>query len=94
MVAASVAAIALVVTIAPASAKEFNFGPVEFSFSNTISAAASFRTSAQHCDHISAFNGGCHASNGAGYGVNSDDGNVNVERGELGRKLIKWIPFS
>lgn len=76
---------------APASAGEFKFGPVDFSFSNTVSIAASVRTSAQNCDHISVFNGGCHASNGADWDVNSDDGDVNFERGQLISTPLKWI---
>ena len=66
-----------------ASATEFDVGAVNFSFSNTISTSASVRTSGQSCDHISVFNGGCQGSEGADYDVNSDDGNVNVKRGEL-----------
>jgi hypothetical protein len=67
----------------PAAATEFNFGEVNFSLGNTVSAAASIRTSRQSCDHVSVYNGGCHAANGTDYDVNSDDGNINVERGQL-----------
>lgn len=66
-----------------ASASEFKIGDVQFNLSNTISSSASIRTSRQSCDHISVFNGGCQGANGADYDVNSDDGNVNVQRGEL-----------
>ena len=86
-----ISVVALIACIAPAKAGEFNYGPVSFSFSNTISLAASMRTSGQNCDHISVYNGGCHAANGAGYDVNSDDGNVNVQRGELISAPLKLI---
>ncbi|MGV8996605.1 MAG: DUF1302 domain-containing protein [Parvibaculaceae bacterium] len=66
-----------------AAATELDIGGVNISISNTVSSSASIRTSRQSCDHISVFNGGCHASNGADYDVNSDDGNVNVQRGDL-----------
>lgn len=75
----------------PASATEFTWGELSFSLDNTISAAASIRTSRQDCDHISVYNGGCHAANGADYDVNSDDGNVNVERGQLISAPLKLL---
>ncbi|HEY4345200.1 MAG TPA: DUF1302 domain-containing protein [Parvibaculum sp.] len=79
-----VLAIAATVFLAkPAAATEFTFGDVNVSLGTTVSAAASIRTSKQDCDHISVYNGGCHASNGTDYDVNSDDGDINVEQGQL-----------
>ena len=75
----------------PAAASEFKFGELSFNLATTISASASVRTSAQSCDHISVYNGGCAAANGADYDVNSDDGNVNIERGEFISAPIKVI---
>lgn len=75
----------------PASAAQYNFGDVDVTLDNTASVAASIRTSRQSCDHISVYNGGCTSSNGADYDVNSDDGNVNVERGELISAPLKII---
>jgi hypothetical protein len=75
----------------PVSATEFNFGPVNMTVDNTVSVAASVRTSAQSCDHISLYNGGCRASNGTSYDVNSDDGDVNVERGEFISAPVKFL---
>jgi len=86
----STVALAVVVT-QQAKAEDFNYGPLAINFTNTVSASASVRTSAQNCTHISVYNGGCHASNGTGYDVNSDDGNVNVERGELISAPLKLI---
>ena len=77
--------------VTPASAAEFNYGEMNFSIATTVSAAVSMRTSGQSCDHISVYNGGCHASNGTDYDVNSDDGNVNVERGQLIAAPLKII---
>lgn len=81
----------LFVFVSHASATEFRFGELSLNFSNTLSAAASVRTSKQSCDHISVYNGGCYAANGTDYDVNSDDGNVNVERGEFIAAPIKII---
>lgn len=75
----------------PALAEEYHFGGVDFTFDNTASASASIRTSAQSCDHISVYNGGCASSNGAHWDVNSDDGDVNVERGDLIAAPLKII---
>jgi len=76
---------------APAAAEEYRFGSLNLTWDNTISASASVRTSNQSCDHISVYNGGCASSNGAHWDVNSDDGNVNVERGELISAPLKII---
>ena len=75
----------------PASAEHYKFGDIDFTLDNTASIAASIRTSHQSCDHISVYNGGCHSSNGTDYDVNSDDGNVNVERGDLISAPLKII---
>ena len=79
----SLVLLGVVMIAGPAAATEFTFGEVNMSLGTTVSAAASIRTSKQSCDHISVYNGGCHAANGADYDANSDDGNVNIERGEL-----------
>lgn len=75
----------------PAGAEDYKFGDMDFTLDNTISASASVRTSQQSCDHISVYNGGCHATNGTDYDVNADDGNINVERGELISAPLKLI---
>ena len=74
-----------------ASAEEYRFGDVTMTLDNTISAAVSMRTSAQNCAYISVYNGGCTSSNGADYDVNSDDGDINVQRGELISAPIKLL---
>lgn len=75
----------------PASAEEYHFGDVTMTLDNSISASVSMRTSAQNCAYISVFNGGCTAPNGTDYDVNSDDGDINVQRGELISAPIKAI---
>lgn len=79
----SLVLLGVVMIAGPAAATEFTFGEVNMSLGTTVSAAASIRTSKQSCDHISVYNGGCLAANGTDYDANADDGNVNVERGEL-----------
>jgi hypothetical protein len=74
-----------------ASAGDYKFGDVSITLDNTASVSASVRTSHQSCDHISVYNGGCHAANGTDYDVNSDDGDVNVQRGELISAPLKII---
>lgn len=81
----------LFVFVSKAVALDYKFGDVSVNLSNTLSAAASVRTSKQGCDHISVYNGGCVGANGTDYDVNSDDGNVNVEQGDLIAAPIKII---
>ncbi|NIJ42992.1 hypothetical protein FHS78_003300 [Parvibaculum indicum] len=49
----------------------------------TVSVSAAMRTEERSCAHISYFNGGCRLSDGSGADVNHDDGNINVEQGEI-----------
>ncbi|MGB3810977.1 MAG: DUF1302 domain-containing protein [Parvibaculum sp.] len=86
-----IAFVAAIMIACPAAATEFTFGEINFSLDNTASIGASIRTSHQSCEQISVYNGGCRAANGTDYDVNSDDGNVNVERGELISAPLKII---
>lgn len=92
----SVAAAALflfppLLTPAPASALEYRFGELELQLDTIISASVGVRVQEQACDHISVWNGGCPSSNGKTFSENDDDGNVNVERGEIFSALVKII---
>lgn len=80
------------VTVAgPAAAEEYRFGDVTMQFDNIVSTAVSVRTSDQNCAYIGVANGGCLDKNNIDYDVNSDDGNINVERGELISSPIKIL---
>ncbi len=72
-------------------AAQIEMGDVDIDISTTLSASASVRTSEQNCEYISVFNGGCTAPGGTDYDVNSDDGNVNVERGDFIAAPVKVI---
>ncbi len=72
-------------------AAQIKLGEVDIAISTTVSAGASMRVSEQSCEYISVFNGGCTAPGGTDYDVNSDDGNVNVERGEFISTPVKVI---
>ncbi|MDR3499074.1 MAG: DUF1302 domain-containing protein [Parvibaculum sp.] len=85
------ALLAAVTMSSPALAEEYNFGELNLTLDNTASASASIRTSKQSCDHISPYNGGCKMANGTSWDVNSDDGDINVQRGELISAPLKII---
>lgn len=86
-----VALAGLLVVPVGAHAAQIQLGEVDISISTTFSAGASMRVSEQSCEFISVFNGGCLAPGGTDYDVNSDDGNVNVERGEFISAPVKVI---
>lgn len=74
-----------------ANAAQIQAGPVDIGITTTFSASASVRVAEQGCEYISVFNGGCVAPSGTDFDVNSDDGNVNVERGEFIAAPVKMI---
>src|SRR5690606_14454067 len=74
-----------------AQAAQIQMGDVSIDIATTVSAGASMRVSEQSCEFISVYNGGCIAPGGTDYDVNSDDGNVNVERGEFISTPVKVI---
>lgn len=83
--------VALMGAAAESHAAQIEAGPVDISIATTFSLGASMRTSEQGCEYISVFNGGCYAPGGTDYDVNSDDGNVNVQRGEFIAAPVKVI---
>jgi len=72
-----VVATALGMSQGAAQATELKVGDVDITVDNTVSFGVGIRASKQDCTHISTANGGCVASNGASFGINDDDGNVN-----------------
>ena len=76
---------------APASALEYRFGELELQLDTIVSASVGVRVQEQACDHISVWNRGCPATSGATFSENDDDGNVNVERGEIFSAPVKII---
>lgn len=76
---------------APAQALEYNIGDLQLYIDTTVSASAAMRTEGRSCAHISYYNGGCQKSDGSGWDVNHDDGNINAERGEVFSAPIKII---
>ncbi|MGX1197516.1 DUF1302 domain-containing protein [Parvibaculum sp. MBR-TMA-1.3b-4.2] len=66
-----------------ADALEFKFSDLTMQLDTTVSVSAAMRTEGRSCAHISYWNGGCQQSDGSGFDVNHDDGNINVERGEI-----------
>ena len=76
---------------APASALEYNIGDLQLYLDTTVSASAAMRTESRSCAHISYYNGGCLKSNGAGWDVNHDDGNINAEKNRLFSAPIKIL---
>ncbi|KAB7738558.1 DUF1302 family protein [Parvibaculum sedimenti] len=85
------AAIVAIFAATPAFAVELKFGEIEAHIDTTISASAGMRVAAQNCTHISIYNKGCTDSAGRTADVNNDDGDVNVERGELFSAPIKVV---
>lgn len=75
----------------PADALEFKFSDLTMQLDTTVSASVAMRTEDRSCSHISIFNGGCLDSRGAGWDVNRDDGNVNVEENEVFSAPVKVI---
>ena len=81
----SMTAAAMIVASNAAQAVEFNFGEANLQIDNLVSVGAGFRTSKQDCTHVAKPNGGCSAGNGAGIGLNDDDGNINTDQ---------WDPYT
>ncbi|MBX3495177.1 MAG: DUF1302 domain-containing protein [Parvibaculum sp.] len=81
----------LLVAPATVNAAQMQLGDVSITIDTTVSASASMRVSKQGCEFISVYNGGCLGSGGTDYDVNSDDGNVNVERGDFISAPVKII---
>lgn len=81
----SMTAAAMIVASNAAQAVEFNFGEANLQIDNLVSVGAGFRTSKQDCTHVAKPNGGCSAGNGAGMGLNDDDGNINTDQ---------WDPYT
>lgn len=70
---------------------QYQMGGVSADVSTTVSAGASVRVSKQDCQFVSIYNGGCFGPGGVDYDVNSDDGNVNVDRGDFISAPVKVI---
>lgn len=91
----SFAAACLVVSPAmfasPAGALEYKFGDLNLQLDTIVSASVAMRAGKQSCDHIAVWNGGCPGADGRTYAPNDDDGNVNVERGEIFSSPVKII---
>jgi len=67
----------------PASALQYNFGDLSLQLDTTVSVSAAMRTESRSCAHISYFNNGCLKSDGSGWDVNHDDGNINVAKNDI-----------
>lgn len=76
---------AMLLTAGTAQAVEFKFGEANLQIDNLVSVGTGFRTSKQDCTLVSKPNGGCSAGNGAGMGINDDDGNINTDQ---------WDPYT
>lgn len=66
-----------------AQAEQFKFGDIDVSIDTTVSLGMTMRTSARSCEHVSQVNGGCASSSGRWTGINSDNGNLNFDRGDI-----------
>lgn len=75
----------------PSQALEYKFGDLQLYLDTTISVSAAMRAGKQSCTHISVWNGGCPGALGQTFSENDDDGNVNVERGEIFSSPVKVI---
>ena len=72
-----------------AHAESYKFGDIDLSIDTTVSAGVSMRTSARSCEHVSLVNGGCRSSSGRATSVNSDNGDLNFDRGDLTNALAR-----
>ncbi|MEN6543775.1 DUF1302 domain-containing protein [Parvibaculum sp.] len=72
-----------------AHAESYKFGDIDLSIDTTVSAGVSMRTGARSCEHVSLVNGGCTSSSGRSTSVNSDNGNLNFDRGDLTNALAR-----
>lgn len=75
----------------PASALQYNFGDLSLQLDTTVSISAAMRVEEQDCSKVSIFNSGCLNSEGAGWDVNHDDGNINAGRGDIFSSPMKII---
>lgn len=66
-----------------AQAEAYKFGDVNVSVDTTVSFGMGMRTSKRDCSHVSTQNGGCPSSSGRVTGINSDNGNLNFDQGDL-----------
>lgn len=71
-------------------AESYKVGDVDLSIDTTITAGASMRAVSRDCTHISIPNGGCGAGNKT-TGVNSDNGDLNFDRGDLTSAGVKGL---
>lgn len=74
-----------------AQALEYNFGDLQLHIDTMVSASAAMRTEKQSCAKISIYYGGCLNGHGAGWDVNHDDGNIDVDRGDVFSSPIKVL---
>lgn len=74
-----------------AQSLEYNFGDLQLYIDTTVSVSAAMRTESRSCAHISYFNGGCLKSDGSGWDVNHDDGNINVAKNDIFSAPIKVL---
>lgn len=88
---AVLAAAAIVFMSAPSFAVEMKFGEIDAHLDTIVSASVGVRTAAQNCTHISIYNGGCVDKAGRTWDVNNDDGNINVQRGEIFSDPVKVL---
>lgn len=80
---------AMTLAAGAAVAKEFKVGAVDFAVDTTVSLGASMRASGRDCSHVSLQNGGCLTEKGTNWGVNTDDGNLNFDSGDLVSAVVK-----
>jgi len=72
-----------------AQAVDFELGEANLAIDTVGSVGFGMRVHDQDCTFISEPNGGCASGNGAFFGVNDDDGNVNFERGDFTNATAK-----
>ncbi|WP_041536075.1 DUF1302 family protein [Parvibaculum lavamentivorans] len=72
-----------------ASAESFVFGDAKLTIDSTVSAGATMRTSDRDCQRVSVANGGCAPAGTKATGVNSDNGNLNFDKGDITNAIVK-----
>lgn len=71
-------------------ADEFTFGDINVSIDTTVSLGVSTRVSNRDCSHVAKGDGGCPSGVNTG-GLNTDDGNLNFDRGDLTGATLKSV---
>jgi len=90
----ALATVSVLTLPSPIHAAQWQAGDFEASFYSTLSASVNVRTQERDCNQVATINGGCNADSATDIAVegallNTDDGNLNWNRGDVFSVLFK-----